>query len=129
MPGMGFQRCSSFQIEMKNMLENHPIVSIIVATYNAACFLPQTFILLRSMANFPFELLIAGGGSTDDTLTIIKKDNGTLKEYGKPARNWSVVDATIRAELDTAQLPKVLVCKYWITAAMRKQISRWIYQR
>ena len=126
---MGFKWCCSVQTEMIIMLEKRPFVSIVIAIYNAACFLPQTFISLRSMANFPFELLIAGGGSTDDTLTIIKKNNGTLKENGKPARNWSVVDATIRAELDTAQLPKVLVCKYWITAAMRKQISRWIYQR
>jgi hypothetical protein len=44
-------------------------------------------------------------------------------------RNWSVIDETMRAQLYTAQLPKFVVCKNWIIAAMRKQISRWVYQR
>jgi glycosyltransferase involved in cell wall biosynthesis len=126
---MGFQWCSSLQTEMKIMLEKRPVVSIIIATYNAASLLPQTLTSLRSMADFSFELFIADGGSSGDTLSIIKKNNESLKEYGKAAGNWSVVDETIRAELDTVQLPKVFVCINWITATMRKQISRWVYQR
>lgn len=268
MPGMGFQRCSSFQIEMIIMLEKHPFVSIIIATYNAAALLPQTLTSLRSMADFPFELLIADGGSSDDTLSIIKnnkdmiawfkseKDNGVydawnkalkqakspwiaflgagdaylpgaLEKYALAAKfnpdadyicadqwqvlpdgqqlrrkgapwvwsqfrnrmtithvgnwhakkafdrygnfdihykiagdyewllrareklnvvylaeplvqmlvggisdlNWNVVRETIRAQKHTAKLSSILLCKNWITAAMRKQISRWVYQR
>jgi glycosyltransferase involved in cell wall biosynthesis len=268
MPGMGFQWCRTVQIEMNNMIENHPIVSIIIATHNAASMLPKTLASLRSIAAFPFELLIADAGSTDETLSIIEQNkdmiawfksepdqgvydawNKALKQVTSPwiaflgagdtympeglpkyaaaaklnpeadyiaadqwqvlpdgqqlrrkgapwgwsafknrmtithvgnwhakkafeqygdfdtsykiagdyewllrakdklkvvyipiplvnmvvggisDRNWSVVDETMRAQLHTAQLSKVLVCKNWIIAAMRKQISRWVYQR
>jgi glycosyltransferase involved in cell wall biosynthesis len=253
---------------MNNMSENRPIVSIIIATYNAAALLPKTLASLRSIAAFPFELLIADGGSTDDTMYIIEKnkdmitwfnsekDNGVydawnkalkqakspwiaflgagdaylpgaLEKYagaaklnpdadyicaeqwqvlpdGKKLRRkgapwvwsefrnrmtithvgnwhakkafdsygefdihykiagdyewllrareklnvvyiaeplvqmlvggisdlkWNVVRETIRAQKHTAKLSPILLCKNWFTAAMRKQISRWVYQR
>lgn len=268
MPGMGFQWRCTVQIEINIMLEKRPVVSIIIATYNAATLLPTTLASLRSIAAFPFELLIADGGSTDDTLSIIENnkdlivwfksepdkgvydawnkalehatspwiaflgagdtympealekykaaarlnhdadyiyadqwqvlpDGQQLRRKGAPwvwsefknrmtithvgnwhakkafdiygsfdasykiagdyewllrareklkvayiplplvqmlvggisDRNWNVVHETIRAQKYTAKLPPILLCKNWITASMRKQISRWVYQR
>ncbi len=268
MPCMGFQWCRTVQIEMKNMIENRPIVSIIIATYNAAALLPKTLASLRSMAAFRFELLIADGGSTDETLSIIEQnkdmiawfktepdkgvydawnkalkharspwiaflgagdtymtealekyaaaarlnpdadyiaadqwqvlpDGQQLRRKGAPwvwsafknrmtithvgnwhakkafeqygdfdtsytiagdyewllrageklkvvyiplplvqmlvggmsDRNWNVIRETLHAQKHTAMLSSVHLCKNWIIAAMRKQISRWVYRR
>jgi glycosyltransferase involved in cell wall biosynthesis len=74
------------------MLEKHPFVSIIIATYNAAALLPQTLTSLRSMADFPFELLIADGGSTDDTLSIIEKNKDMIVWF-KSEKDNGVYDA------------------------------------
>ena len=268
MPGMGFQWCRTVQIEMNNMIEKRPIVSIIIATYNAAALLPKTLASLRSIALFPFELLIADGGSTDETVSIIDQnkdmiawfqtepdqgvydawnkalkharspwiaflgagdtympealgkyaaaarlnpdanyiaadqwqvlpDGQQLRRKGAPwvwsafknrmtithvgnwhakkafeqygdfdtsytiagdyewllrageklkvvyislplvqmlvggmsDRNWNVIRETIHAQKHTARLSSIHLCKNWIIAAMRKQISRWVYQR
>ena len=81
MPGMGFQWCRTVQIETNKMSENRPIVSIIIATYNAASLLPKTLASLRSIAEFPFELLIADGGSTDETLSIIEQNKDMIARF------------------------------------------------
>ena len=81
---------------MKIMLEKRPFVSIIIATYNAASLLPQTLTSLRSIADFPFELFIADGGSSDETMSIIEKNKNMIAWFNSGKDN-GVYDAWNKA--------------------------------
>jgi glycosyltransferase involved in cell wall biosynthesis len=51
----------------------HPRVSIIIATYNAACTLERCFESVIGQTLSSWELLVADGGSTDDTVSVIER--------------------------------------------------------
>jgi glycosyltransferase involved in cell wall biosynthesis len=47
-------------------------ISIITATFNAASHLPDLVSCLRNQTYKNFEWVVADGGSTDDTLNILR---------------------------------------------------------
>lgn len=49
-----------------------PVVSVVMATKNAARYLPQTLDTLRNQSFQDFELVVVDGRSTDDTLEILE---------------------------------------------------------
>lgn len=72
-----------------------PLVSIVIATYNAAAYLPKTLSSLELNKDIPFELLVADGGSSDETNAVLdrfqdligwrisEKDNGVYDAWNK----------------------------------------------
>lgn len=75
---------------------NKPKVSLVCVTYNAATALPN---LLQSIAlnkTDDTELVIIDGGSTDDTLTIIKQ-NETLVDFWLSEPDKGIYDAMNKA--------------------------------
>ncbi|TXH52940.1 MAG: glycosyltransferase family 2 protein, partial [Bacteroidia bacterium] len=52
--------------------DKHPLVSIIVVTYNSSKFVLETLESAKSQTYQNIELLISDDGSTDDTLQICK---------------------------------------------------------
>jgi glycosyltransferase involved in cell wall biosynthesis len=50
-----------------------PTLSIITATYNAACVLPELLASLRAQTDLDFEWVVMDAGSTDGTLSILKE--------------------------------------------------------
>lgn len=61
-----------------NDLHNFPLVSIITAVYNAENYLPQCIQSVLSQSYKNFEYILIDGGSTDDTVNIIKRYQNQL---------------------------------------------------
>ncbi len=49
-----------------------PVVTIIIPTLNEADALPRTLRMIQGLCPAPVEILVADGGSTDDTRTVVK---------------------------------------------------------
>ncbi|MGV3102475.1 glycosyltransferase family 2 protein [Rothia sp. 32237D007AR] len=68
-------------------MKEKPVISVIIAAYNAADYLPAQLDSLASQLNAPpFEVVIADNGSTDDLKKIVE-------EY-KKSLNISLIDAS-----------------------------------
>jgi glycosyltransferase involved in cell wall biosynthesis len=63
------------------MSNNKPIISVILPTYNRANFLPQAFASLKQQIYSDWELIIVDDGSTDNSLTLLKKLIPTLTQH------------------------------------------------
>jgi glycosyltransferase involved in cell wall biosynthesis len=50
----------------------HPLVSVLVATYNSAKFLPATIDSVLAQTFSDFELIVVDDGSTDDTASVLE---------------------------------------------------------
>jgi len=57
---------------MKNMTQNCPLISIVVATYNCGSVIRELLDSYISQTYLNKELIIIDGGSTDDTVSVIK---------------------------------------------------------
>ena len=62
----------------KNNKKNEPLISVIMVCLNSQKYLAKSInsVLKQSYKNF--ELIIIDGGSTDDTLKILKKNNNKI---------------------------------------------------
>ncbi|GAB3897272.1 glycosyltransferase family 2 protein [Spirosoma agri] len=68
---------------MIKVFENNqePLVSVIIATYNSDLYLEQCINSILNQTYSKFELLIIDGGSTDKTVSIIKKYESVIKYW------------------------------------------------
>jgi glycosyltransferase involved in cell wall biosynthesis len=51
--------------------EQHPLISVIIPTYNAARFLPEALGSIRQQAYEPLEIIVVDDGSTDGTKSLM----------------------------------------------------------
>jgi glycosyltransferase involved in cell wall biosynthesis len=78
-------------------MEEHKIkFSIITATYNAAAVLPRLIKSLRVQTDQDFEWVIADGGSTDETLTLLEEAGKTLNVRIDSQPDFGIYDALNR---------------------------------
>jgi glycosyltransferase involved in cell wall biosynthesis len=56
-----------------------PMVSVIIATYNRARYLPATVASVLGQTFHDFELIVVDDGSTDDTAVVLKPFQGRLR--------------------------------------------------
>lgn len=68
------------------------MISVVIATYNSAATLGRTLASLQSQRDAEFEVLIADGGSIDDTLPILDRF-GTLVTHRLSGPDCGVYDA------------------------------------
>lgn len=54
-------------------MEERPLISVVMAAYNAAPFLPETIASVLAQTYTHWELLIVDDGSTDDTARVVKE--------------------------------------------------------
>jgi len=80
-------------------MPDRPPVSVVIATYNRAHFLPETIESVLGQRFRDFELIVVDDGSTDDTRQVIESYGSRVKYYyqenGGPsaARNLGVRNA------------------------------------
>ena len=67
------------------MLEK-PLVSIVTPSYNMAAFLPETIESVLSQDYPRIEYIVMDGGSTDNTIEILKRYEGRLRYGSTPDR-------------------------------------------
>lgn len=58
--------------QMKNITQNCPLISVVVATYNCGSVIRELLDSYISQTYSNKELIIIDGGSTDDTVSVIK---------------------------------------------------------
>lgn len=107
---------------------DNPLVSIIVPSYNVACFLEDTINSVLNQTYHNWEMLIVDDGSTDKTLSIAESyaaKDGRIKVFslgynsGRPAipRNYGIRHAqgSYIAFLDSDDL--------WLPQKLQKQVN------
>jgi glycosyltransferase involved in cell wall biosynthesis len=71
------------------MKEQHPLVSIITPSYNKGSYIEETILSVRNQTYKNIEHIIIDGGSTDETLTILKKYENSLIRISEPDKGQS----------------------------------------
>jgi glycosyltransferase involved in cell wall biosynthesis len=67
------------KLKNKNMKNNYPLISIITPSYNQGQFIEETIRSVQNQTYKNFEHIVIDGGSTDNTLKILKKYTGKIK--------------------------------------------------
>ena len=62
----------------KNNKKNEPLISVIMVCLNSQKYLAKSINSVLKQSYKSFELIIVDGGSTDDTLKILKKNNNKI---------------------------------------------------
>lgn len=94
---MGAERRKFDDSHGKNMkTRNHPLISVVTATYNAVAALGRTATSLRMQSFRDFEWIVIDGGSTDGTVAAIL-ENEDLIAYWKSERDKGIYDAWNKA--------------------------------
>ena len=71
---------------------HQPLVSIITVTLNSEKFIEETFDSIKNQKNKNYELIIVDGGSKDNTINIIKK-NEDIINYCVSEKDNGIYDA------------------------------------
>jgi len=71
------------------MMSEAPAISVIIATYNRARFLPETLDSVLSQRFDDFEVIVVDDGSTDNTQQIVERYGSRLKYFYQENRGPS----------------------------------------
>jgi len=75
---------------------NNPLITVITVVFNNEQFLEETILSVLTQSYDNIEYLIIDGGSTDETLNIIKKYNDTI-DYWVSEKDYGIYDAMNKA--------------------------------
>ena len=81
-----------FHNQIKKLSSDFPLVTIITATFNAAAHLPKTIQSIRGLTYKNIEWIIIDGGSTDQTVELIIK-NEDVVDYWVSEPDFGIYDA------------------------------------
>lgn len=116
-------------IEKTKKTDARPLISVIVASYNYAEFLPQTLDSLLSQTYTNFEIVIVDDGSTDGSTDIIKRylsENNNIKLYTHPGNVNKGLPETIRLGLAESQGEFIAFCEsddIWESHHLEKKVD------
>lgn len=77
---------------IKNSYKNNPLISIITATYNSENYLNECLSSLNKQIYKNYEHLVIDGGSTDNTIKILKKNDNKI-DYWCSKKDLGIYDA------------------------------------
>ena len=71
-------------LDLDTIVQNQPLVSVIIPVYNGAAYLEKTILSILSQ-DYPFiECIVMDGGSTDGTTRILEHYKDRLVYISKP---------------------------------------------
>lgn len=85
-------------------MNNQPLVSVCIPTYNGALFIRQTIVSVLNQTYKNLQIVISDHSSTDDTLDIVKSFNDKRIEYhtfeqkGQASDNWNFCCSKARGQ-------------------------------
>jgi glycosyltransferase involved in cell wall biosynthesis len=71
------------------MIKAHPLVSIITPSFNKGPYIEETIFSIRNQTYNNIEHIVIDGGSSDETISILKHHNNDLKWISEPDRGQS----------------------------------------
>ena len=72
--------------------KNNPLISIITVTYNGEKYIEETFQSVFKQTNKNYEYIVIDGGSSDNTINIIKKYDSKI-DYWVSEKDLGIYDA------------------------------------
>jgi len=90
------------------MTSDKTLVSIITPSFNKGPYIEETIQSIRNQSYTTIEHIVIDGGSTDETLTILKKYNGLVSWFSEPDngqsdainKGWKIAQGDIIAYLN-----------------------------
>mgnify|MGYP001282592588 CR=1 FL=1 len=70
-------------------MSNNPLVSIVTPSFNKGPYIEETILSIRNQTYKNIEHIVIDGGSTDDTLDILKKYDGLISWISEPDHGQS----------------------------------------
>lgn len=80
----------------RNVIMNNPLISIVTPTFNSEIYLTECIESIRSQTYANYEHIIIDGGSTDSTLSILEKYDGTYNMLWVSEPDEGMYDAILK---------------------------------
>ena len=106
-------------------MNNLPLVSVIVTTYNRADLLSETLDSIINQTYKIFELIVVDDGSTDNTEEVVKKYNDSRLQYIK-TDNWGGPARPRNIGIKQSKGKYIAFCDdddIWLPQKLEKQIK------
>ena len=114
------------------MLDNQPLVSVIVLTYNHSAYIRQALdSILQQKTTFPYEILVGDDASTDGTPLIIKEFETKFPQIIRPILRENNIGATKNLyDLLFLARGKYIAClegdDFWLDSNKLQQQTIWL---
>ena len=102
-----------------------PLVSVVIPTFNRGQFLADAIESVFSQGIEPLELIVIDGNSTDDTMDVLQRWNGSIRLHREPNRGIGYA-RNLGVEMSRGQFLAFLDSDdYWLADKLTRQLREF----